>query len=416
MSTLFFALGMLITGTINTLTRKIQNDTKAKGVDGTIHPFRHPFFQTFVMFIGEALCLIPLFIQRRNQRRRYQELIANSSINTTIGDSQKFGEPRRSRVFSWIFLLPAVCDLLGTSLGGIGLLYTPASVWQMLRGSTIIFSGLLSILFLKRKLYIHHWLGMFIVTSGLAVVGVSNVLRPDSTDANQLTEKLIFGIGFILAGQLIGAIQMIVEEVLLKKRRYPPLNVVGMEGVFGILLMVLVVLPLLYIIPGYDVGSYENCIDALIQMQQSWMLLVFVIAYCLSIAFYNFFGLSVAKRLTTVHRTLIDACRMILVWGTQIAIYYLITTLYGEKWHSFSWVQLIGFGLLVIGTLIYNAVIRMPCSTYPSATQQAKENASIGEKEAKPLLLNMFPESPYVSTSQSYKELEHNGTVSKSSI
>jgi len=58
----------------------------------------------------------------------------------------------------------------------------------------------------------------------------------------------------------------------------------------------------------------------------------------------------------------------------------------------------------------------MPCSTYPSATQQAKENASIGEKEAKPLLLNMFPESPYVSTSQSYKELEHNGTVSKSSI
>jgi hypothetical protein len=43
---------------------------------------------------------------------------------------------------------------------------------------------------------------------------------------------------------------MIVEEVLLKKRRYPPLNVVGMEGVFGILLMVLVVLPLLYIIPG----------------------------------------------------------------------------------------------------------------------------------------------------------------------
>jgi len=176
---------------------------------------------------------------------------------------------------------------------------------------------------------------MFIVTSGLAVVGVSNVLRPDSTDANQLTEKLIFGIGFILAGQLIGAIQMIVEEVLLKKRRYPPLNVVGMEGVFGILLMVLVVLPLLYIIPGYDVGSYENCIDALIQMQQSWMLLVFVIAYCLSIAFYNFFGLSVAKRLTTVHRTLIDACRMILVWGTQIAIYYLITTLYGEKWHSF---------------------------------------------------------------------------------
>jgi hypothetical protein len=52
MYALFFALGMLITGTLNTLTRKLQNDTKAKGVDGTVHLFRHPFFQTFVMFIG----------------------------------------------------------------------------------------------------------------------------------------------------------------------------------------------------------------------------------------------------------------------------------------------------------------------------------------------------------------------------
>jgi hypothetical protein len=89
---------------------------------------------------------------------------------------------------------------------------------------------------------------------------------------------------------------------------------------------------------GSDAGGrYENALDALIQIQNNWLLLIFVISYCLSIAFYNFFGLSVAKQLTTVHRTLIDACRTILVWTAQIVIYYLITSQYGENWHSFRW-------------------------------------------------------------------------------
>jgi hypothetical protein len=113
-------------------------------------------------------------------------------------------------------------------------------------------------------------------------VSVESFLRPDNNDINQLTEKLIFGVGCILAGQFLGevlslvmilfkikkiivgriqtrtsdvcfisgAVQMIVEELLLKQRRYPPLNVVGMEGVFGLLLMIVIVLPLIYFIPG----------------------------------------------------------------------------------------------------------------------------------------------------------------------
>lgn len=42
-------------------------------------------------------------------------------------------------------------------------------------------------------------------------------------------------------------------------------------------------------------------------------LLAFVLLYWISIAFYNFFGLSVAKKLTAVHRTFIDAVRTIFV-------------------------------------------------------------------------------------------------------
>lgn len=43
---------------------------------------------------------------------------------------------------------------------------------------------------------------------------------------------------------------------------------------------------------GHDAGSYENFIDALIMIGMNGYLLLFVILYWLSIAFYNFFSLS----------------------------------------------------------------------------------------------------------------------------
>ena len=47
-------LGMLVAGTANTVLIKISYETK--GLNG--HKFTHPFFQTFLMFMGEAACLI----------------------------------------------------------------------------------------------------------------------------------------------------------------------------------------------------------------------------------------------------------------------------------------------------------------------------------------------------------------------
>jgi drug/metabolite transporter (DMT)-like permease len=41
----------------------------------------------------------------------------------------------------------------------------------MLRGSVIIFTGILSMIFLKKKLRVHHWSGMVLVLCGLAFVG-----------------------------------------------------------------------------------------------------------------------------------------------------------------------------------------------------------------------------------------------------
>jgi hypothetical protein len=56
-----------------------------------------------------------------------------------------------------------------------------------------------------------------------------------------------------------------------------------------------------------------------------------------------------------------DALRTVLVWGTEIFIFYIIgDPAKGEEWSPYSFVQLGGFALLIVGTLIYNSVLRVP--------------------------------------------------------
>ncbi|KAK0042295.1 solute carrier family 35 member F6-like isoform X1 [Biomphalaria pfeifferi] len=366
-------LGMLVTGSINTLTKKIQLQCIAEGykyensTSWEPHKFNHPWFQTWLMFIGETTCLIGLFITRHRQNREYERAVTWSN--------QLGKEPPRQeippRIFQWILIVPTCCDLLGTSLAGIGLIYVDASVWQMLRGAIIIFAGILSKIFLKRKLKPIHWLGMMVVMAGLILVGCSSVFK----NKNSQGTKAILGIVLILAGQLVSASQMIIEELFLKKRNFPPLQVVGMEGMFGFLLMTFIILPSMYFIPGSDAnGSYENSLDALVQMGNNAKLLIMCIVYLLSIGFYNFFGLAVTRSLTAVHRTLIDACRTIIVWLASLFVYYAIDETYGEPFDkSYGLLQVDGFAFLLMGTALYNQLMDVPCM--PWCTQEHKVEA-----------------------------------------
>ena len=57
----------------------------------------------------------------------------------------------------------------------IGLTLTSASSFQMLRGSVIIFTGVLSRLILGHKLRWIRWFGILLVFLGLVVVGLTDM-------------------------------------------------------------------------------------------------------------------------------------------------------------------------------------------------------------------------------------------------
>ncbi len=106
----------------------------------------------------------------------------------------------------------------------------------------------------------------------------------------------------------------------------------------------------LYWIPGGDYGSAENTAFAFAQMFQDWRLSLAVVGSICSIAFFNFFGITIAKRMSSTARSTIDSLRTFIIW--------IISLLIG--WESFQWLQLVGFIILVSGSFLYNEVIRVP--------------------------------------------------------
>lgn len=69
-----------------------------------------------------------------------------------------------------------------------------------------------------------------------------------------------------------------------------------------------------------------------------------------SIAFFNYFGLSVTKHLSATTRMVLDSIRTLVVWSVDLAL----------GWEDFQYLQIVGFFFLLIGTAIYNKILYIP--------------------------------------------------------
>jgi drug/metabolite transporter (DMT)-like permease len=91
-----------------------------------------------------------------------------------------------------------------------GLILVAASVYQMLRGAVVLFTAAFSILFLRRRLNVNNWIGLFLVVSGVTLVGLSSILF--NPDASTESENAVLGVVLVIAAQMFTACQFVFEE------------------------------------------------------------------------------------------------------------------------------------------------------------------------------------------------------------
>ncbi|KAJ6547386.1 hypothetical protein B0H19DRAFT_1211964 [Mycena capillaripes] len=375
--------GMIITGSSNSLWSKWQ-DMQCVEDCNTGKPilYEQPVWQTLQMF--RFLPVIYTWLQSKRQSPvqlpEDESLVPNKL------------EPQPEQLAGWKILLlwiPAACDLTGTTLMNVGLLYTPVSIYQMTRGALVLFVGVLSVIFLRRRLWLYQWVSLIVVMTGVGLVGFSGSLikdvvkesvvlsrmfssfisdlpelpPPEGTDQPEAT-KVLIGVFFILFAQIFTATQFVVEEKIMGRYAVAPLVAVGYEGLFGVISILLFV-PILSIPAISSQSPFFDLPRGWRQMIETPTVLYSGLAIACSISLFNYFGLSVTRHVSATARSLTDTCRTLSIWIVSL----------GLGWEKLvfpiSLLQVLGFSLL----FLFNNLVTPPKFLRPPVARSADPEA-----------------------------------------
>jgi len=373
-----YLTGMLVFGTCTSISSKIQLSMFCTGWGGVIHTFDKPFFQSILMFGAMALALVlAIFVDLFNKVRATNA--THDSEALLKKEKEDEGTAKKGTTSPLIMLIPCVFDLLASTIMTFGLIYISVSVFQMLRGSMMIFSTILSRIFLGRHVKPFQMVGLGVSCVALVVVGIAGTQMPQAGVESTAAQTLI-GCALVVFSQLIQAGQLVTEEFLLKNLSLPPLKIVGYEGVWGTLLMVLVACPAAYVIPGTDFStmphnSLENTWDSLLCMVTSAGLIGSLVVFFVAVLMYNVYGMLITDSFNAVNRTIFEAVRTTCIWVTDLIIYVIWPTSgFGEIWSAWSWLELFGFSLLILATFLYNGILKIPFFNYTEEGKAAAVN------------------------------------------
>jgi drug/metabolite transporter (DMT)-like permease len=269
------------------------------------HLFEQPVVQTVQMFIGEMGCWLFVgaftvyakYITKKSiaQEGGYQPVSGSDEVPESDAASVRSTTPINPAVkvmikkeedriplvgFKVLLLaLPAICDICGTTLMNVGLLFVEPSIYQMTRGALVLFVGLFSVIFLRRKLYLYQWFALVTVVAGVAVVGLAGWLYHKEDPSESIKEVAILtlraavvyvadelkkpgaglaviGVLLIAGAQIFTASQFVLEEYILEKYALEPLKVVGWEGFFGFSVTVIGLIVMYLAVGKTSAGRY----------------------------------------------------------------------------------------------------------------------------------------------------------------
>jgi drug/metabolite transporter (DMT)-like permease len=149
------------------------------------------------MFVGEALSLIFYAMK-------------NLSIMKSLG----FSHPNEVNIPFYWAAMPALFDSFGSGLMNFSIGLITASVYQMLRGSSIIFTAIASCLFFNKRLERHQTLGIVLIIIGIITIGISTQL---DVKGNTMKESSLLGVILMIVSQTFYCGYILSEQYIFSK-------------------------------------------------------------------------------------------------------------------------------------------------------------------------------------------------------
>ncbi len=99
----------------------------------------------------------------------------------------------------------------------------------------------------------------------------------------------------------------------------------GWEGTFGFVTLSSLLIPMYFIPVGEKFGNnprhvLEDAYDGLYQLAHNGLLLTAFCGTVVSIAFFNFAGISVTKEMSATTRMVLDSVRTLVIWGVSLLV------------------------------------------------------------------------------------------------
>jgi len=369
----FQFVSMVIFGSAITLVKKAQNESSAHDKEGNYVPFKHAWLQTTIMSLGECVCIMGFFYFLWSDRKHKSLSGIQTEPFLSYGPSVDVKPRYQHRCFQWSLLPPSAVKVFASGILGVGLIYTKASIWQMLGGSFFIFKMISSNFCYGKRPEPYHYVVFTCTFIGIVFVAAAGVLEGETGDA-------VFGIVCTLLGQFVLAVWLSMEEKLLKDRNFHPMNVLGMEGFFGLLLMICIVLPVTTALPQYPLGDtnlgrvfHDNVFDGLYMMRNNLNILYFGIVYFFSTTAYSTLRTYIERRMTPIHKALFEPLHMAIIWCVELLIPAVGLAEFGERNTYYSFLEFGGFLLLLTGSLIANKVVRLHHGWYRAKNERVIE-------------------------------------------
>ena len=180
----------------------------------------------------------------------------------------------------------------------------------------------------------------------------------------------------LIASLFFNGFQFVFEQRLFNKYHIQPLQMVGIEGCFGVTYCLIIITLLSFIPCSFSVdacavnasGQYfmQSPSQYFSSIRNDGFLLSFVILGIFSILIFNTSGVSVTKYINALARSICDVSRTVIIWLIGI----LVTVTIGESNSIYKWesldkrriiLQLVGFLGIIAGNLVYNNVIKFGC-------------------------------------------------------
>lgn len=354
----------LFLGSANYFAAKVINSTcgapqewdegKPKKCPPGETPFNKAFFVTLCNFISLSLTIWIFYFIRR----------------------PKLDKTPYSRRNIMMMAIPGTIEACAFCLATTAQILMALSLAMIMKGAKVVFSALFTVLLFRKPLPWFKWLAVFVCLAGLSLAGSSEYMNQSSSGDAGTT---LIGLCMSLASEAMFAFQVIFDERMMKKKHCDPTFVVGMEGVYGTLFLLPVVLIAWLAIPGKQAGSYENLSDTIYRIGESGAIIGFLIFYLLDIFVVAVADATITKYLSGVHSSLVSVGRTIVVWMLELVLFYgaseSISNMYGQKWDVYSPLKVVGFMIVVAAIFMYDGIIRVPGFDYSSVYKKPEVSA-----------------------------------------